>query len=69
MLEKDLSGANTTITLPDILYKTIDTIPLYLDMIRPESLPEEPMAVILYLHEGAWLCGNRNVTRPAFLAA
>jgi len=42
----------------DILYKQIDGISLYLDIYMPENEPEPPL--IMWIHGGAWLYGDRK---------
>ncbi len=55
--------------VPDILYTTVDGIPLYLDIIQPDPLPEERMPVVIYIHGGGWMGGQRKGERNTFLAA
>ncbi len=55
--------------LPDIVYTTAAGIPLSLDIIQPEPLPEGRMPVVLYIHGGGWMGGNRKGERNTFLAA
>jgi len=54
--------------LPDILYTTADGIPLYLDIIQPDPLPQGRMPVVIYIHGGGWMGGNRKGERNTFLA-
>src|SRR5260370_39512536 len=55
--------------VPDILYTTVDGIPLYLDIIQPDPLPEERMPVVIYIHGGGWMGGHRKGERNTLLAA
>ena len=42
----------------DILYKQIDGIDLYLDLYMPENETNPPL--IMWIHGGAWLFGDRK---------
>ena len=43
----------------NILYGTLDKIPLYLDVYAPASPPKEPMKVAVYFHGGGWFAGDK----------
>lgn len=69
MSESLQPAAGPTTTLPDVLYRTVDGIPLYMDIIRPAIVPVQPMPVIVYIHGGGWWRGDRKENRNALLAA
>lgn len=44
----------------DIVYGTGGGRPLKVDILRPKSLPENPMPVIVWVHGGGWRGGNKE---------
>ncbi|GCE14801.1 alpha/beta hydrolase [Tengunoibacter tsumagoiensis] len=44
----------------DVLFKTVDGIDLFMDIIRPQELPAEPLPVVIYIHGGGWESGDRK---------
>lgn len=57
-----------TTVMKDIIYATHDDIELKLDLYRPETLPETPLPVVLWIHGGGWLKGSKEKCRADFLA-
>lgn len=46
--------------LTDVVYGTGGGRPLKLDIIRPKNLPSAPMPVLVWIHGGAWMAGNKR---------
>lgn len=53
----------------DVTFGEADGIPLRLEIVRPEPIPDSPMPVVVYIHGGAWMHGDRQDNRNAILAA
>ena len=48
----------------DIPYQNHDHVPLAMDLYRPKHRNAEPMPVIVVVHGGALLVGDKQITRP-----
>jgi acetyl esterase/lipase len=56
-----LLGAPPTVELvPDVVYSENGARPLRMHVLRPKTLPREPMPVIVFVHGGGWFEGHRN---------
>ena len=56
-----LSGAPPAVELtPDVVYTERAARPLKMHVLRPKTLPKEPMPVIVFLHGGGWFEGHPN---------
>ncbi len=53
----------TPVLISDIPYGTANGKPMLLDILRPEPLPARPMPVLIELHAGAWLYGEKYPER------
>jgi len=54
---------NGTVLISNICYQKIDGKSLLLDILRPEVLPERPMPIIMEIHAGGWMYGEKLVER------
>jgi acetyl esterase/lipase len=61
-------AASITIT-PYVAFGEADGMPLLLDIAQPDAPPVRPLPVIMYIHGGAWLAGDRRTTRNNLFAA
>lgn len=52
----------------DVVYSTVDGKELRLDLAYPQTKSEKPLPVVVWIHGGAWLAGNKNDNEAAFLA-
>ncbi|WP_144028845.1 hypothetical protein [Paenibacillus tyrfis] len=48
-----------TVRLTDVQYDYIDGVPLLLDIVRPDPIPQNPMPVIIFIHGGGWRSGDK----------
>ena len=56
-----LLGAPPTVELmPDVVYTEGGARPLRMHVLRPKTLPQEPMPAIVFVHGGGWFEGHRN---------
>jgi acetyl esterase/lipase len=56
-----LLGAPATVEfMPDMVYSEGGTRPLRMHVLRPKTLPKEPMPVIVFVHGGGWFEGHRS---------
>ncbi len=55
-------------TLRDIEYAVVDGFSLKLDLVLPGTPPAKPMPLVVYIHGGAWISGDKDSTHaPAVL--
>jgi acetyl esterase/lipase len=54
--------------IPDVCYGTAGDLPLLLDIVRPDPEPENLMPVIVEIHPGGWMYGEKYGPRNQFLA-
>lgn len=52
----------------DIVYSTVDGRELHMDLAYPQIQGEKPWPVVVWIHGGAWLEGNKDYNEAAFLA-
>ncbi len=60
--------SSITIT-PDAVFGEADGTTLLLDIAQPDMPPVRPRPVIIYIHGGAWMAGDRRTTRNNLFAA
>jgi acetyl esterase/lipase len=46
--------------IKDVVYGTGGERPLKMHLLRPKNLPEKPMPVLVWIHGGRWLEGNKD---------
>ena len=66
--KKPVSPPPGTAVSKDVHYATHNGVDLKLDLYRPETLPEKPLPVVLWVHGGGWLNGSKDKCPAAFLA-
>ncbi len=54
-------------TLTDLPYGNAAGYLLFLDLYRPEPMPDQPLPVIVYLHGGMWRRGDKALSSDPFL--
>lgn len=42
----------------DVVYATVGQRRLHMDLVRPQTQPEEPLPVLIHIHGGAWRSGS-----------
>lgn len=46
--------------LPDVPFATVDSEPLYVDLVLPHPRPRQPAPVLVWVHGGGWMVGSRS---------
>jgi acetyl esterase/lipase len=54
--------------IPDVCYATAGDLPLLLDIVRPDPEPDHLMPVLVEIHPGGWMYGEKYGPRNQFLA-
>jgi acetyl esterase/lipase len=52
-------------TLRDIEYAVVDGISLRLDLVLPGAPSARPSPVVVYIHGGGWVSGDKDPTRAS----
>ncbi|MDD5265172.1 MAG: alpha/beta hydrolase [Candidatus Bipolaricaulis sp.] len=52
-------------TLHDIEYAVVDGISLALDLVLPDAPSARPAPVVVYIHGGAWISGDKDPSRAS----
>jgi acetyl esterase/lipase len=55
-----LAGLNNVEWIRDVEFGKGGGRPLKLHILRPKPLPQEPMPVLVWIHGGAWVTGNKD---------
>jgi acetyl esterase/lipase len=53
----------------DVPFIERPTRPLYLDLLQPDPLPDEPAPLVIFVHGGGWQVGDKGATVNRFLTA
>jgi acetyl esterase/lipase len=61
-------GITSLVTIEDVRYGTGGGVPLLLDILRPEPRPAAPMPVVVEVHGGAWMEGEKDAARNRLFA-
>ena len=51
--------------VPNIVYKTVNGLDVHLDLLLPDPLPSTPAPLIVEIHGGGWLQGEKDGMRGA----
>lgn len=57
-----------TVLIPDVCYGTVGDTRLLLDILQPELTPEKGLPVVVEIHPGGWMYGEKYGLRNQFLA-
>lgn len=68
LIAAGVSAACLAETLRDIEYAVVDGISLKLDLVLPDAPSAKPAPLVVYIHGGAWISGDKSPTHaPAVL--